>query len=186
MTKNKLSTIEARTLRKAIIFVWAQILLIIGFLYLLNESLPVDISDTEQIAIIIDDIEVVKSRYSDQLVVYSNSIKYIFPKRTILDNELTNGELSEMLRIQDQLQITYYERFSVFGKKNMIIAAQSENEIYRSYENYCSIARSGIVPTVVVFSILEIILCGAAIVFVWLHFHTLKGIKRKLKRKSTT
>ena len=181
MGKVKLSLAEKRLICTLIIFVFVQLLIILCFVYILNKSKPIALSDTKQIDITVEDAHYFKVLSEFRLTVYSDSTKYLFASRGTF-SEYSVGKLYETIAIGDRLALIYYETDSILGKINLVVDARTETEIYRSFEEYNRGKEGLAVVVTVMFSIIELAFCGVVILYIWLEIHLVRGVYRKTKK----
>ena len=150
-----------------------------------STSFPIDVKDTKQIDITVEDTYCVRSygRHSREswFVVVADSEKYWFEYHGSFD-KYSVDQLYKSISKGDGLRLTYYETsYIVYGKVNVVVDARAEAEIYRSFESY-NRARQGI-PTlgVIIFSIIELVFVGIVFVNIWLNKSIFKEISRKIK-----
>lgn len=179
MKKNKFSLVEIKLLRTVIIFFLMQLLLIFAFTHVLAGSKQININDTKQISITVDDIYCFRVPRENWLFVVSDSTKYLFMGRSTFD-EYSVNELYNSISKGDHLSLICYESDSiVLGKVNIIVDARTETEIYRAFEEY-NRGKQGVPAFVVsVFSIIELVFVGIIFIYVWLNHNIIRGVYRK-------
>lgn len=157
MTKTKFS--NKKLIRAVCIFIFIQILFVSIFCVLLRESKPIDLQNTKNIDITVDDVYYYRTISEYRLAVYSSSVKYVFTSRTTGD-DYSVSKLHKSICVGDKLSIIYYEKDSAFGSNNIIVDARTVAKTYRSFEEYNK-GKQGL-PTLitVIFSIGELVACG--------------------------
>ena len=180
MKKTKFSLLEKKTLRVVIVLALIQSVIVFTFVHMLIGSHQININDTKQIDIIVDDIYYFRIPRENWLVVVSDSTKYLFVSRSTLE-EYSVNELYKFISEDHKLSLRYYETHNIFGKVNLVVDARSETETYRSIEEY-NRGKQGIPAFVtIIFSVIELIFVGIVFMYVWLNFTTIKGIYKKTK-----
>ena len=185
MKKIKYSVVEKKLIRNIFTVVLIQVLIIVMFFMAFNTSHPIDITDTKQAEITVDDVHyrVSQSRYSKNywLIISENSTEYIFSNLEP-SAEYSVNELSESISVGDRLFLRYYETFNIFGKINLIVDARTENETYRTLEEYNSSKQGVDIAVIIVFSVIEVLFCVVAVLFFAFNKNTRKSICRKIKK----
>lgn len=168
-----------------LIFAIIQMVMVLFFIRTLSNSQPIDIQDTKQIDITVEDSYYFKIPSEYRLIVFSDSTKYLFESRATFE-EYSVSKLYETISVGDRLSLIYYEADSALGKINIVVDARTETETYRSFEEY-NRGKEG-VPTavVIIFSIIELTFCGIVILYIWFNSNIIKGIRRKLKKIKMT
>ena len=180
MKKKKFSLIERKTLRMIVLSSLIQLIIFLLFLCLLISSQQIDVNDTKQIDIIVDDIYYSRVSREYWLFIVSDSTKYLFKGRPTFE-EYSVDELYESISRGSKLSLRYYETHSILGKVNLVVDARSETETYRSIEEYNQ-AKQGIpIVIFVLFSIIELLFVGIVFLYVYLNYNTIKGVCTKLK-----
>ncbi len=181
MNKINLSPKQKQTLCSLIIFALMQILIILVFSWLLYKSKPVDLENTKQITITVDNVRYQRGPTEYYFIIYSDSEKYLFSNYGRF-GEYSNRELYESISIGDRLTLTYYNSSSLLhGNFNSVIEAQSNTEIYRSVEEYTKLTAGISTAVTIPFLIIELVFVGVLILYVLNSKNTLIKIGRKLK-----
>ncbi len=180
MKKTKFSLLEKRILRLVTVLALIQIVIVFTFEHMLIGSRQINVNDTKQIDIIVDDIYYFRIPRENWLFVVSDSTKYLFVSRSTLE-EYSVNELYKFISEGHKLSLRYRETHNILGKVNLVVDARSETETYRSIEEY-NHGKQGIPALVtIIFSIIELIFVGIVLMYVWLNFTTVKGIYKKTK-----
>ena len=182
--KMKFSLVEKRLFRIVIVLAFIQVLLIFIFVYMLIHSQQLDIKQTKQISIDVDDMYYYRTAKEYKLLVVADSKYYLFAGRSTF-KERSVHDIYESISIGDQLSLTYYESNSIiWGQVNIVVDANSETETYRTLEEY-NRGREGLpVFVVVLCSIIELIFAGVVFIYVWINYGIFKGVYRKIKKHS--
>ena len=181
MKNIKFSAVEKKLFRMVIVLAIIQVVIIFTFVHVLIGSQQINLNDTEQIDIIVDDIYYFRVPREKWLFVVSNSTEYLFMGRPTFE-EYSVDELYNSISEGNRLSLRYYETHTVLGKVNLVVDARSESETYRSIEEY-NHGKQG-VPTIVtvVFSLIELIIAGIVFTYVRLNYKTIKAVCKKLKK----
>lgn len=187
MTKVKLSVVEKRTIRSLLVHVLVQVLIVLVFIRLISISLPINIDETEQVTVTVDDAYRTKlpgggRRVSENwLVVVADSNKYWF--ENVLFDKYPVKELHQSISKGDELTLTYYKASNIIlGNRNIVVAAESESETYRTIKAYNQ-SRQGVpVFVAVLFLITELVFLGELALYIWLKKNILKEIRKKIKK----
>ena len=165
-----------------IVLTLIQLVIIFTFVYMLHNSQQININETKQNSLHVDDIYYYRMAKENNLLVVADSQYYLFTSRSTL-KEHSVHDIYESISIGDRLSLTYYEAHSlIWGQLNIVVEAHSETETYRTLEEY-NRGREGLpVFVVVFFSIIELIFGGVVFVYVWIHYGTFKGVYRKIKK----
>ena len=181
MKKTKLSLAEKKLLKTVIALILIQFAIVLILTPSMNPK-PIEIEDTKQIDITVDDIYYFNfSKRGSWFVVVSDSTMYRFPSRTTFE-EYSVGKLYRSIHKGDKLSLMYRESYTVFGKVNWVVDARSGSEIYRTIEEYNVGAQYTKVFVAILFSIIEIVFIGIIFVYVWLNHNVIKGFYRKIKK----
>ena len=184
MKKIKYSVVEKKLIRNVFISVLIQVLIIAMFFMAFNTSHPIDITDTKQAEITVDDTY---CRFTGRrltttwLVISENSTEYIFSSLEP-SAEYSVNELYESISVGDRLSLRYYETFNILGKINLIVDARTENETYRTLEEYNNSKQGVDIAVIIVFSVIEVLFCVVAVLFFAFNKNTRKSICRKIKK----
>jgi len=178
MKKCKLSLAEKKCIRKILLLLLIQLLIIFSFVFLMSGSQQIDISDTKQIDITVEDLYITRKAKENQLTVVANSTQYLFTGRATAKDRSVD-ELYSTISKSDTLSLIYYES----GKTNVVVDARTETEVYRSFEEY-NRGKDGLPGFVVVlYSIIELLFIGILLVYGWIHLKTMKCIYKKFKSR---
>lgn len=181
MGKFKLSTSEKKLIRTVLVYVLIQSLIVLAFMSMFRASHPVNIQDTKQIDITVEDTYYISIPKHSQLVVVATSGKYSFVNYSRFD-EYSANEIYESISKGDKLSLTYYEGYSIVGKINRVVAAQTENETYRSLQGYIRGHQGLPAIIVLIFSIIEFVFIGLVLISTLLDKNIAKGLIKKLKQ----
>lgn len=182
MKKSKFSLAEKKLLHMVIVLVFIQLLIAFAFAYMLINSRQININETHQASINVDNIYYYRIAKENKLLVISDSKYYLFTNRSTL-KEHSVHDIYESISLGDQLSLTYYETHSIiWGKCNIVVGAHSETEIYRSLSEY-NRGREGLpLFVIILYSIIELIFSGVVFVYIWLNYTTTKGIYVKVRK----
>lgn len=182
MKKTKFSLVEKKLFRTILSFTLIQILIILIFVNALNSSYPININDTKQIDITVDDLYINRVFKSNYLIVVSELTKYEFTPRSTF-KEYSVSKLHKTIFLGDSLSLIYYEsNHFIWGTRNIVIDARTQTETYRSYEEYIKGKEGSSVAIIIIFSLIEIAFLGIILVDVWLNKNIIKGINKKIKK----
>lgn len=175
------SLAEKKLLRTVIVLVLIQLLIIFTFVFMFRNSQQINVNDTKQIDITVNDVYYFRVLRENWLFVVSDSTEYLFTSRSTI-KEYSVSKLYESIHEGDELFLMYKETYTVLGKVNLVVDARSKTETYRTIEDYND-GKQGIpVFLVVVFSIIEIVFIGIVFVYAWINYIIFKGVFRKIKQ----
>ena len=141
--KHKLSVVEKHLVRRMIRLFIIQVLIILVFVQSFDWFRSVDIRETKQADITVEEILPISLRRGRRgVVIVADSTEYFF-SRTNTSSEYSNRELLETLSVGDHLSLHYREGYVLFGTGNLIVDARGETEIYRSLEEYNKSKKQG-------------------------------------------
>lgn len=180
MEKNKFSLAEKKLIRIVIVLALIQLVIIFIFAHMLIGSQQINVNDTKQIDITVDDIYYFRVPRENWLFVVSDSTKYLFKSRSTFEEHSVN-ELYESIIEGAKLSLMYQETHTVLGNVNLVVDARSETETYRSLEEFNRGKQGVPVFVTIIFSIIELIFVGIVLVYVWLNYTTIKGVYKKSK-----
>ena len=156
--RNKLKRI-LKNRRLITIICAVQLVILTLFLAMLIQNQPVDPQKTKQAEIIVED-----THYSYITKVGSRfvilSVRYTF-YNDATEPGYSNSKLYELISVGDRISIVYYEKPTIFGKKNVVIDARTETELYRSGTAYIDMAESSWIRVSVLFAPIELIFLAA-------------------------
>lgn len=182
MKKIKFSLAEKRLFRILIVLAFIQLVIIFTFVYMLSESQLVDINETKQINITVDDIYYYRKATENQLIIAADSEDYLFTGRST-SKECSVHDIYESISIGDRLSLTYYETYDMGERVNVVVAANDETDTYRTLEEYNRGREKVPIFVIVLYAIIELVFVGVIFIYVWTDFPTIKGIYRKIKKQ---
>ena len=164
------------------VFVLIQIIIVGSFLRLYSAGRPVDINDTKQADIIVEDSYLTSTRKEQWLVIIADSEKYLFESHSLFDS-YPLGQLNESISKGDKISLRYYEGYAFFGRYNFIVEAQNETEIFRTIEEYNRSKQGVPIFAVILFIIIEIVCAFIVFVYFWINRNIVKGLFGKIKKR---
>lgn len=179
MKKIRFSFGEKRFIKAIFLFLIIQILIIFSFLLLVGGSQEININETKQIDITVDDTYIIRVPKEDWLFVIADSTYYLFTGRATKEDYSVH-ELYNSISKGDCLSLRYYELDTILLKNvNKVVDARSDTEIYRNIEEY-NYGRHGVdIFVIILCSIIEIIFIGIVIIYCWINFNVIKSIYKK-------
>lgn len=178
MKKIKLSSAEKRLMRFYILCIIGKLLIIQLFLTALIGLRPIKLEDTKQIDIVVEDIYIDRFR-SQRMVLFSDSEAYIINNRSSKD-EYSISQLEELIFIGSELSLNYCEERYIWGEKyNLIVNAQTEEEVYRSINSFNENSKNGSQTLLIILIISDLFFCFGII----LHTIDNKNIIKQLFKK---
>ncbi len=175
MKKTSYSLVEKKLFRAVILLALIQLVIIFIFVHVLINSKQINVNDTKQIDITVDDVYYFRVPRENWLFVVSDSTKYLFKGRPTLE-EHSVSELYESISEGDKLFLMYRETYEIIGKVNLVVDARSETEAYRTIEEYNRGKQDVLFIVSIGFSIIEIVFFGIVLVYVWVSYSTFKGV----------
>ena len=186
MRRISISIAEKKLLHAAILFALINLLVVFLSLCLLRGTQQINLSDTKQIEIIVDDMYVIRVPREYWLIVVADSTEYLFMSRSTI-KEYSVGELEQSISIGDKLLLTYFESDSGLLKKSkVVVGARTEIELFRSLEEYNQGRQGAPMVVVIITSIVMIVIWGVGFILLWLNNNTIKYLYRKIKKKKGT
>ena len=135
---------------------------------------------TEQIT-----VEVVSTGYWEtpfhkhQFIIYTDTDSYVFSNPGIFGN-YSNRDLYQSIQQGDIISLRYVKTINIFGnEKKYVVAAQTESQIYRSIEEENNLIKKARLPLIIMASVVEGLFLVALFLFVALHKHLFKKIRKK-------
>lgn len=157
-------------MKKAIIWlVIIQFLIILSFLVLFNMSRPVNMTVSTQCNIVVEKIDYGRGFLESRLYVYDHSTGYMFSKGAVISEYSGVYEISKQINEGDILTITYIENSTIFGKRNLVVDAFSQEDVYLSYHQYNADKQLVRIALYVIFAILELIFIAISVFILILH-----------------
>lgn len=179
-----------RKLKKHVLaFVFAQIVILLLFVPdMINQKPPITLDDTTEKNVVIEKVRFIRGgpKSSDKIDIITSDGKYRFPNIDTGGN-YSNRKLKDLLSEGDVITIRYKERLTVFGRNLVIADARTENEVYRTFDEFKKQMEDGFYLWIGVFVLVELVY--AAVLFVVLLtdgvIDDIRGLHRRLsKRKS--
>ena len=163
--KKKYSKTRRKCLKKILIPVVIQVIIILLFCKMINMSRTIDIKDTKQLTVTVDAIHYDHNgRLDNRVWIESNSQRYFFG-RNATSNEYSVDEVFDSLSEGDQITIIFHEEDSIFGPQNWILDARTETEVFRTYEDYLK-SKTNLIPAVcALFSFVELLFLSGVFFF---------------------
>ena len=181
MKKTRLSVKEKRVLRNIVVVTLIQILIIAAFVRTLNISRPIDVHNTKQSKIIVEDTYCIKGPKENWwLIVVADSRKYLFGNHSIFD-AYSVRELDKVIFPGDVLFLKYYEQYNILGRVCIVVDAKTETEIYRTLDDYNRGKHGLDIFISILFFVIDSAYVGVVVICVWLNYTTIKGVYKKYK-----
>ncbi len=159
-------------------FVILQIFAIVLFASMIYNSVPISPEKVESASIHVKNIDNLPTYREHRVFVYTENDTYIFPNMASF--QLTNEELVDKVKEEDQIFIKYSERYSfILGRHKFIVDARSESETYLSLDEYNS--KTPLIGVIILIIILESILVGACVTY-YIFYHGLQFSRKKRKK----
>ena len=179
MKKAKRNTKQVKLLRRILmIFSASQIVIFALFFLLLRESRPIEISDCQSARIVIDDKSYERVYGEYRCRIFHNGIQYDFANMG--RGEYSARELYENLEFGNEVNISYVNKYSIFGKYYLIVDARDDKAVYFNFDLYNSQKEKAFCSVIVLFFIIELFL---VIVGFWILIINRRDVKSKSNRK---
>jgi hypothetical protein len=149
---------------------------------LFNISKPVNISTATQSNIVVEKVDYCRGFNEYRLYIYDHSTRYMFSKGAITSEYRGIYEISKEINEGDILTIAYIEEFTMFGKRNLVIDAFSQENVYLSFQQYNADKQLVRIWLYVIFAISELIFITISIFIVLLYLPN-KYRHRKIKKR---
>lgn len=180
MKSTRFSLPEKKLLRMVIVLFLIQLAIFFAFVSMFSDSQQINVKDTKQIDIIVDDVYYFRVPREDWLFVVSDSTEYLFKSRSTF-GEYSVSRLYESIHEGDKLSLMFRETYTILGKVNLVVDAQSQTETYRTIENYNEGKKGVPIVISIIFSIIEVGFIGIIFVYGWINRSIFKGVFRKIK-----
>ena len=151
---------------------------------LLNMSRPVNITTSTQCNIVVKKIDYGRGFNESRLYIYDHSTRYMFSKGAIISEYSGVYEISKQINEGDILTITYIEENTIFGKRNLVVDAFSQENVYLSYQQYNAGKQLVRIWLYVSFAILELTFIAISVFIVLLYLPN-KYRHRNVKKRFT-
>lgn len=181
MKKSKFSSDEKKLFRVLLALILLQSVTVFIFSHMLFESRQVNIRDTKEIDIIVDDFYRYRVSKEAKLVIVADGNEYLFNSRSSFA-EYSVDELYNSISEGSCLSLIYYETYEISGRVNLVVDARSENEIYRTIEEYNRGKQGLPVFVVIIFFATEIVFVGIILLYVRTKCSIFKSIFRKITK----
>lgn len=183
MIKLKLSIAEKKSISFFVMCALIEIIIILLVSNAIASFCPLQIQDTKQIEIVVEDVFYDYGRVSSRLVLTSGSEKYYIHNRSS-EEEYSIRQLKEMITIGDRLILNYCEERNLWGKYNSVVNAQTETEVFRSIDNFNNDQKIGSIILIIVLIFIELFLCLYVILYTFLNKNTIRSLLRKITRRT--
>lgn len=181
MKKRKLSLVEKKGVKAFLLLFLIQFVIILSFLCLARGSQQIDTNDIKQIDITVDNIYIIRVPKEDWLFVIADSTYYLFTSRPTFEDYSVH-ELYNSISKGDSLSLAYYELDSILFKGvNTVVDARTETEVYRTFKEYNRGKQGVYIFIVILYSMIEIVFIGIAIIYTWINSNIIKSVFRKHK-----
>lgn len=181
MKKVKFSIVEIRLIRSMFVIGLIQLLIVFTFLRMFNISRPIDVHNTKQSKIIVEDTYCIKAPKENWwLIVVADSRKYLFGNHSIFD-AYSVKELDKVIFPGDTLSLKYYEQYNILGRVCIVVDAKTETEVYRTLDDYNRGKHGLDIFVSILFFVIELAYVGVVVIYVWLNYTTIKGVYKKSK-----
>jgi len=189
---NKSSNTTYASLKQKVLFVILQTILVLVFIIILYQALPAFKSNTQTASGSVENIEYVSyipgkglgTRY--RLALYVNGDCFQIHNVFEFSNDATYSEILDRIKIGDEVEIRYIERF-FFGRQDKFVVELQDNEgVYRTVETHNKSQAFTLFSLAIMFIICELPLIGVfyLVEFIQLVNNTKYLLKRnKMKRK---
>ena len=137
-------------------FLLIECIVLVLFCVVLDKSKPVDISQIKEASVIVEDTTYINSGQIRRFHIICDSETYIFSAPWLAFGEYPLHELSKEIHIGDQLVVRYHERQGLSGVKKWIIDARSENNVYRSIDDYIESTKGVTTSVLIAFGVIEL------------------------------
>ena len=163
MRKTNFNLRRLKFLKRMIVFLLIQAIIISLFILIRHSHTPVENQDLKKAVVVVDNVEYEYKLIGDRMFsIYSDSKEYGFPKiPTINTSEYSMYQLYKTINIGDSLTIEYIED----GENNKIIGACLNNKTLRSVNGYNSFIKTEQVFGVLTFIIVEIVFVVILLLF---------------------
>jgi hypothetical protein len=167
--------------RPLLIILLIQLLLSLLFFRMWQGSAPLSQRTLIETTIRVEEVDALHWKGGSRVYVFSDSVKYIFFNATS-DGQYPNSKLPDMIRVGDELHLTYFVEKGIFEPTNHVVDAYSENHVLRTLDGYVKSHAGSRVFGTVMFAILEILFWGISGLRLW-SIGWFQAMKRKKKRK---
>ncbi len=177
--KKKKKHIDKTKTKQITTFIILQIIAIVLFASMIYNSVPISPEKVESASIHVKNIDNLPTYREHRVFVYTENDTYIFPNMASF--QLTNEELVDKIKEEEQIFIKYCERYSfILGHHKFIVDARSESEMYLSLDEFNS--KRPLIGVIFLILILESILIGACVTY-YIFYHGLQFSRKKHKKK---
>ena len=152
MKKAKLNSNQL--IKRVIGFIFVQGIILLLFVFGVYESKPIEVSACTEELIWVEDIEYMPTYKEYKCRVYAEGVRYDFPNLGAF-SEYTGQELYMEIQPGEPLVITHIERYSLWGKYNLIVNAKGDSNVYLDVEVYNRQKEKAFVFILVTFLIIE-------------------------------
>ena len=185
MRNFKFSLGEKKSIRAIILLTLVQLVIIFLLVIAINESRQINIDETKQVDITVDDIYLFRGSHRDSrwLFVADGATRYLFWGKNTSEDASTY-ELYDSISCGDKLSLIYYESTHIIlGNINVVVDARTETEVYRTLDSY-NRSKQGLIPFVIIlYVIMEFIFIGIALIYVWLNLSNFKTLCERKKHQ---
>ena len=145
-------------------FLAIQCILFLLFFTIMYMSQPADMGRVQKSIIVVDDTQYTRVVREYRFSVFSDGVQYIFHNSR--SSGLSNTELFNTVQVGDVISIQYIEEWSLFGKRNNVVDAQTDVEKLRSIEKYNEDKKTTSVVVIVFFVFFELLFLASIFIYV--------------------
>ena len=166
-------------IKNIVAFAIIQLLIFFVFLFAFKNTFPLDIEDTTQVVIKVEQKVIgTAGKHAPKLVLISTDGKrYTFVGNPSEDPSLSVRELRNLIDVGDEISLLYHK----YGFRNDIVEAISGQNVYRTLEEYNESKQT--MPTVICFVLLESIYLF--MLYIYIHISSPTAKKKKRHKKQT-
>lgn len=152
--------------RPLLVILLIQMLLALLFFRMWQGSAPLSQRSLIETTVRVEEVDDLHWKGGSRVFVFSDSVKYTFFNATS-DGQYPNSKLPDMIRVGDELHLTYFVEKGIFESTNHVVDAYSENHVLRTLDGYAKSHAGSRVFGTVMFAILEMLFLGISSLYLW-------------------
>lgn len=165
--------------RPLLVILLLQLLLALLFFRMWQGSAPLSQRSLIETTVRVEEVDDLHWKGGSRVFVFSDSVKYTFFNATS-DGQYPNSKLPDMIRVGDELHLTYFVEKGIFEPTNHVVEAYSEDYVLRTLDGYVKSHKGSRVFGTVMFATLEILFLVISGLYLWSigWFQTMKRKKK--------
>ena len=152
--------------RPLLVILLLQLLLALLFFRMWQGSAPLSQRSLIETTVRVEEVDDLHWKGGSRVFVFSDSVKYTFFNATS-DGQYPNSKLPDMIRVGDELHLTYFVEKGIFESTNHVVDAFTKDHVLRTLDGYAKSHAGSRVFGTVMLAILEILFLVISGLYLW-------------------